>query len=188
MESLQKAQHTLEREVGATFNSHQRVAKGDRFVEEVLKSSTQVEDEPEESTNENVNGLYDVLLASDITATISGEVVTEQRHSGSGASSAAAEEEEETSEVGFSKVSSGEVSSWEFQGHETLRIGSDKLRHQGAPLNASAAKNASAAHEGLTNQHLKIFMADIGPKYNLEIFEALHGLGDLTSVVSFSAE
>lgn len=189
IESLHLAQRTLEREVGATFNSHQRVAKGDSFVEEVLKPEpveTSLQESDEKSQTDSVSGLFDMLSENDITASTSGEDVTEQKHVGSGAGRSA-EDMEDSSEIGFSKTSADETNSKGLlhSKADLVTTLTTQLSHtETRILNASAASNTSSVTGRLSEQHLKIFVADVGPKYNLEIFEAVHGLGDLMPEVN----
>ena len=187
IESLHTAQHTLGREVGATLSSHHSVAKGDTFVASVMKptqSSGHRVLVKDETVADSVAGLYDVFKEDDITASTSGEDVREQQHGGSG-SVGESEEVEDNAEVGFFMTSSEER---KLEGKSHTEAQADEgqkgsLVHQGVNLKVSNASSSSNPAQQLSREHLRIFVADLGPKYNLEIFEALHGIDDSTAEV-----
>ena len=183
--------------MGATFNSHRRVANtndDNQFIKDFLRPAEQYQKGgPAESAEEegNVAGLYDVLSESDITASTSGEDVTQQQHSIQTMQQGLEEDEEETSETGFFATSAGghgKVGSTDYRGNPQAHDGRSKLGM--APASAIAALSNVTRSSGMTGQHLKIFVAELQPKYNLDIFEALHGLGDLTGApeVGISAQ
>ncbi len=168
MESFQLAQRTLEREVNATFNSHRRNMDADstqQFVSALLKSSGQESATKARPEANNIEELFDVLFESDITASTSGESVTEQLHSvfGEGSDSA---DIEEAAEVGFSL---------------NVHPGKSGHKEQLKPylLTPAAASNLQGNHSGLGEQHLKVFIAELSPKYNLDILEAIQELDGL---------
>lgn len=168
MESLQLAHRTLEREVNATFNSHRRnvdVDASQQFVSALLKPSGQEALSKSKPDANNVEELYDVLFESDITASTSGESVTEQLHSVFREEDGL-EQMEEAAEVGFSKNSGDQYKT----GHK------ESLRSNLLTPAATAKLQGNHSSKGLTGQHLKVFIPQLSRKYNLDILEAVQDL------------
>ena len=167
-ESLQLAQRTLEREVNATFNSHRRnpdVDTSQQFVSALLNASRQEALSKSKPEANNVEELYEVLFENDITASISGESVTEQLHPSFNEEDGI-EQMEEAAEVGFS-LKTGDQ-------HKTGPR--EQLRMGGFTPTAAAKLPGNYSFEDISGQHLKVFIPEMSSKYNLDILEAVQDL------------
>ena len=139
-----------------------------QFVSALLKPSGQASAPNSKAEANNVEELYDVLFDGDITASTSGESVTEQSHSlfseqiGSG-------EMEEAAEVGFS-LNTGDQHK---KGHK------EQLKANTITPALAAKLQGNFSQRGLSEQHLKVFIPELSSKYNLDILEAVQELDGL---------
>ena len=162
--------------MNATFNSHRRsvdVDASQQFVSALLKTSRQEELSKSKPDANNVEELYDVLFENDITASTSGESVTEQLHSVFNEEDGL-EQMEEAAEVGFSL----NIGDQHKTGHK------EQLKSSSFTPAAAAKLQGNHSSKGLSGQHLKVFIPELSSKYNLDILEAVQDLDGYD--VSFS--
>lgn len=129
------------------------------------------------SSEDGVAELFNALSEKDITASTRGDDVTEEQHH-SVRSEAESEDVEETSEVGFGTTTGG-------SGVEVTKEAKQQLQAEKAALHDASTEIATS----IGQQHLRVFVAGLGPQYNLDILQALLEIDNPTdSEVSLKAE